>query len=71
MTQELQDKFLLQAREMKLPVKIFLKNGLKLEGNIIGFDKFSVLVSRDSVSSLVYKHAIATLVPSFLFEDGD
>jgi host factor-I protein len=46
-----------------VPVSIFLVNGIKLQGQIESFDQFVVLL-KNSVSQMVYKHAISTVVPS-------
>ncbi|EMD84491.1 RNA chaperone Hfq [Pacificimonas flava] len=74
----LQDTFLNAVRKAKMPVTMFLVNGVKLQGNISWFDNFCVLLRRDGQSQLVYKHAISTVMPSGpvqLFEpeqdDGD
>ncbi|RZO66018.1 MAG: RNA chaperone Hfq [Parvularculaceae bacterium] len=61
--QSLQDKFLNQVRKEKIPVTIFLVNGVKLQGVVTWFDNFCVLLKRDSQSQLVYKHAISTIMP--------
>ncbi len=61
--QALQDPFLNQLRKERIPVSIFLVNGIKLQGQIESFDQFVVLL-RNSVSQMVYKHAISTVVPS-------
>ena len=52
--QSLQDKFLNQVRKEKIPVTIFLVNGVKLQGVVTWFDNFCVLLKRDSQSQLVY-----------------
>jgi host factor-I protein len=73
-TQNLQDTFLNQVRKQKTPLTIFLVNGVKLQGVITWFDNFCVLLRRDGISQLVYKHAISTVMPSQpinLFEDED
>lgn len=62
--QNIQDVFLNTLRKKKIPVTIFLSNGVKLQGNITGFDNFSVLLRRGPQVQLVYKHTIATVVPS-------
>ena len=59
----LQDPFLNMLRKERVPVSIFLVNGIKLQGQIESFDQF-VVVLRNSVSQMVYKHAISTVVPS-------
>ena len=60
----LQDHFLNSVRRAKLPVTIFLVKGVKLNGVITWFDAFSLLLRREAVSQLVYKHAISTIMPS-------
>ncbi len=60
----LQDLFLNGARRGKIPVTLFLMKGVKLQGNITWFDAFSLLLRRDGVSQLVYKHAISTIMPA-------
>lgn len=62
--QNLQDAFLNNVRKNKLPVTIFLVNGVKLQGVITWFDNFCVLLRRDGHSQLVYKHAVSTVMPS-------
>ncbi len=62
--QNLQDAFLNTVRKGKVPVTIFLVNGVKLQGIITWFDNFCVLLRRDGQSQLVYKHAISTVMPS-------
>ena len=59
-----QDVFLNHIRKNKVPVTVFLVNGVKLQGIITWFDNFSVLLRRDAHSQLVYKHAISTVMPS-------
>lgn len=62
--QNVQDIFLNTLRKKKIPVTIFLSNGVKLQGNITSFDNFSLLLRRGPQVQLVYKHTIATVVPS-------
>ena len=62
-TQNLQDAFLNNVRKNKIPVTIFLVNGVKLQGVITWFDNFCLLLRRESQSQLVYKHAISTIMP--------
>jgi host factor-I protein len=72
-SQNLQDVFLNHVRKVKMPVTIFLVNGVKLQGVIIWFDNFCVLLRRDNHSQLVYKHAISTVMPGqpvHLFNSG-
>lgn len=61
--QSLQEPFLNALRKEKIPVSIFLVNGIKLQGQIESFDQFVVLL-KNSVSQMVYKHAISTVVPA-------
>lgn len=61
--QNLQDVFLNKVRKEKVPLTIFLINGVKLQGVITWFDNFCVLLRRDGQSQLVYKHAISTIMP--------
>lgn len=63
-SQNVQDVFLNYIRKNKVPVTVFLVNGVKLQGIITWFDNFSVLLRRDAHSQLVYKHAISTVMPS-------
>lgn len=62
-TLSLQDNFLNHVRKNKIAVTIFLVNGVKLQGAVTWFDNFCVLLKRDGVSQLVYKHAISTIMP--------
>ncbi|MEK7321629.1 MAG: RNA chaperone Hfq [Pseudomonadota bacterium] len=72
--QSLQDPFLNTLRKEKIPVSIYLVNGIKLQGQVESFDQFAVLL-KNSVSQMVYKHAISTVVPSrpvkMTFSDED
>lgn len=61
--QSLQDPFLNALRRERVPVAVYLVNGIKLQGTIESFDQFVVLL-RNQVSQMVYKHAISTVVPS-------
>ena len=63
-SQNVQDVFLNHIRKNKVPVTVFLVNGVKLQGIITWFDNFSVLLRRDAHSQLVYKHAISTVMPA-------
>jgi host factor-I protein len=72
-TQNVQDVFLNHIRKNKVPVTIFLINGVKLQGVVSSFDNFSLLLRRDGHVQLVYKHAISTVMPSTvirLYEPG-
>jgi host factor-I protein len=62
--QNLQETFLNHVRKTKVPVTIFLVNGVKLQGVITWFDNFCVLLRRDGQSQLVFKGAISTIMPS-------
>ena len=71
--QSLQDPFLNALRCERVPVAIYLVNGIKLQGTVESFDQFVVLL-RNQVSQMVYKHAISTVVPAravHMSEGGD
>lgn len=59
----LQDPFLNVLRKEKVPVAIYLVSGIKLQGQIESFDQF-VIVLKNTVNQMVYKHAISTVVPN-------
>lgn len=61
--QSLQEPFLNALRKEKIPVSIFLVNGIKLQGHVESFDQFVILL-RNTISQMVYKHAISTIVPA-------
>lgn len=61
--QALQDPFLNALRKERIPVSIYLVNGIKLQGQVESFDQFVVLL-KNTVSQMVYKHAISTIVPA-------
>lgn len=61
-SQSLQDPFLNQLRREHVPVSVYLVNGIKLQGQIESFDQYVVLL-RNTVTQMVYKHAISTIVP--------
>lgn len=61
--QTLQDPFLNALRRENVPVSIYLVNGIKLQGQIDAFDQFVILL-KNSVNQMVYKHAISTIVPA-------
>ena len=61
--QSLQDPFLNALRRERIPVSIYLVNGIKLQGQVESFDQFVILL-KNTVSQMVYKHAISTVVPS-------
>ena len=68
--QSLQDPFLNALRKDRIPVSIYLLSGIKLQGQIDAFDQFVILL-RSTVSQMIYKSAISTVVPSrnLLIED--
>jgi host factor-I protein len=59
----LQDPFLNVLRKERIPVSIYLVSGIKLQGQIESFDQFVILL-KNAVSQMVYKHAISTIVPA-------
>lgn len=61
--QSLQDPFLNTLRKEKVPVAIYLVNGIKLQGQVESFDQFVILL-KNTVSQMVYKHAVSTIVPA-------
>ena len=61
--QNLQDPFLNALRKEHVPVSIFLVNGIKLQGKIDSFDQY-VIMLKNTVNQMVYKHAISTVVPA-------
>ena len=61
--QALQDPYLNVLRKERVPVSIYLVNGIKLQGQVESFDQFVILL-KNTVSQMVYKHAISTIVPS-------
>jgi len=61
-SQSLQDNYLNQLRKDKMPVIVYLTNGVRLKGTIKGFDSFVILL-KDANQQLVYKHAVSTIVP--------
>ncbi|WP_089724516.1 RNA chaperone Hfq [Candidatus Thiosymbion oneisti] len=61
--QNLQDPFLNALRKERVPVSIFLVNGIKLQGQVESFDQFAILL-KNNVTQMIYKHAISTVVPS-------
>jgi host factor-I protein len=61
--QLLQDPFLNALRRDHVPVSVYLVNGIKLQGQVEAFDQYVVLL-KNSVTQMVYKHAISTVVPA-------
>lgn len=61
--QNLQDPYLNVLRKERVPVSVYLVNGIKLQGQVESFDQFVILL-KNTVSQMVYKHAVSTVVPS-------
>ena len=60
----LQDLFLNNATKEKVPVTIFLMNGVKVKGHVKGFDSYIILLEGENKQqNLIYKHAVSTIVP--------
>ncbi len=73
-TKQLQDVFLTAVRKTQNPVTMFLVNGVMLQGDIAAYDLFCMLLQRDGMVQLVYKHAISTVQPAHplnLADDGE
>jgi host factor-I protein len=64
MSYRLQEAFLNTARKRRVKVTIFLINGVRIQGKIKSFDTFTILVEDGRQQTLVYKHAISTIVPA-------
>jgi len=58
-----QNQIIDKARKRRLPVQIFLKNGIVLKGKVVRFDLFTVLFKTEKGYNLIYKHAISTIIP--------
>jgi host factor-I protein len=71
MTQNAQNDFLIDIKDNKIAVTVFLINGVKLQGMITWFDDSSLLLRRDGHTQLVYKHAISTIMPSLAVDVVD
>ena len=69
-SQNVQDVFLNHIRKNKTPVTIFLVNGVMLQGQVAGFDQFSLILERAGQVQLVYKHAISTVQPDHPLDLG-
>jgi host factor-I protein len=67
----LQDVFLAAASKESSQMTLFLVNGVMLQGHVVGYDQFSVLLQRNEQLQLVYKHAISTLQPPHALDLGD
>jgi host factor-I protein len=59
----LQDPFLNALRRQRVPVAIYLTNGIKLQGQVSAFDQYVILL-KNNTKQMVFKHAVATIVPS-------
>lgn len=59
----LQDVFLNHVRRTRVPVTVFLVNGVRLQGVITSFDRFCILLQRDAQLQLVFKHVVSTVMP--------
>jgi len=60
----IQDQLLNTARKEKIDLTIYLLNGVPLKGRVISFDNFTIILENEGKQSLVYKHAISTIIPS-------
>ena len=63
-TINLQDVFLNAARKERKPVTIYLMNGFQFRGIVKGFDNFTIVLDNDGKQSIVYKHAVSTIIPA-------
>jgi host factor-I protein len=61
--ENIQDRFLSILRDKRIPVSVFLKSGIKLQGTIDSFDRYSIML-KNVATQVVYKHAISTVMPS-------
>ncbi len=69
--QNMQDYFLNQARIQRIPLTIFLMNGVQMKGRVVGFDSFVVVFDSDGRQQIVYKHAISTIIPATAINFAD
>ncbi|MBR3869897.1 MAG: RNA chaperone Hfq [Clostridia bacterium] len=60
----LQDTFLNQARKERVPLTVYLMNGVKMFGTVKGFDSFLIVLESNGVQNVIYKHAVSTVIPS-------
>ncbi|MFW6281405.1 MAG: RNA chaperone Hfq [bacterium] len=65
----LQDSILNEVRKKKIPVTIYLVNGYQLNGLVLGFDNFTIILNNEGKEQMVYKHAISTIIPQENVED--
>ena len=68
--QTIQEPFLNELRKQRVPVAIYLVNGIKLQGQVHSFDQF-VVVLKNTVNQVIYKHAISTIVPARMVDLRD
>ena len=61
--ENIQDRFLSVLRDKRIPVSVFLKSGIKLQGTVDSFDRYAVML-KNVTTQVVYKHAISTVMPS-------
>ena len=64
MKTNLQDYFLNTARKEKIDITLYLTNGVPLQGKVLSFDNFTILIETDKKQNLIYKHAVSTIVPN-------
>lgn len=62
-TKNLQDTILNAVRKERIDVTIYLTNGVPLQGKVVSFDSFTVLLEVDKRQNMIYKHAISTVAP--------
>ena len=71
----LQDRFLEEIRRSRIQVTVFLMNGFQIRGIVLGYDSFVLTLLSDGKQSMIYKHAVSTIVPlrpiSLREEDGE
>jgi host factor-I protein len=59
----IQDYILNQARKEKQTITIYLSNGVPLKGKVLSFDNYTIIIENESKQSMIYKHAITTIIP--------
>lgn len=64
MRTNLQDYFLNTSRKEKIDITLYLTNGVPIQGKVLSFDNFTILIETDKKQNLIYKHAVSTIVPS-------
>ena len=62
-TINLQDSFLNKVRRERITITVYLNNGFKLTGNVLGFDNYVIFIETDKGQQLIYKHAITSILP--------